>query len=252
MRGIFWCFLLMAAVFAPRAAAAKTLTVAVEEISYLPYHGFQNGNFVGFAQKLLAAWAEARGDSLSFEPISVKRHVEALAEPGIDLVWPDNPAWRIDEKAALGRPVRYSGIVISGLKGVLVLHREHPLSVAQVTALGTIIGFGNDMARLGIDTQDKQMIETRSLESLVEMLAANRVDGIFCDLHAAEYELRQQKQNVGFTLDFAAGSPRSESPYRLSTAARPDLIEDFDAWFARNTPTVERLTKEAFRAGGAS
>jgi len=250
LRGIFLCFLLMAAVFAPRAAAAETLTVAVEDISYLPYHGFENGNFVGFAQKLLAAWAEARGDGLSFEPISVKRHVEALAEPGIDLVWPDNPAWRGDEKAALGRPVRYSRIVVSGLKGVLVLHREHPLALAQVSALGTIIGFGNDMARLGIDTQGKQMTETRSLASLVEMLAVNRVDGIFCDLHAADYELRQL--NAGVTLDFAVGSPRSASPYRLSTVARPDLIEDFDDWFARNAPTVEHLTKEAFRAGGAS
>jgi len=250
VRGIFLFLLLLAAVFAPRAAAAETVTIAVEDISYLPYHGFENGNFVGFAQKLLAAWARSRGDAVAFEPISVKRHVEALAAPGIDLVWPDSPAWRGDEKAALGRPVRYSRIVVSGLEGVLVQHREHPLALAQVTALGTIIGFSNDMARLGIDTGGKQMIETRTLASLVEMLAANRVDGIFCDLHAAEYELRQL--NAGFTLDFAAGSPKSESPYRLSTVARPDLIEDFDAWFARNTPTVERLTKEAFRAGGAS
>lgn len=236
MRLILITLLLLLAL-APGVGAAQ-LVVGVEDLDYLPAYCYRDGEYGGAAREILDAWAADRGHGLTYRPLPVKRLMTELVNGGIDLKFPDNPYWGADIKG--GRKVAYSLPVIAYVDGVMVRPERRGLGLEKFQILGTVAGFTPyawlDRLRAG----QVQLKETARMDQLLRQGQAGRVDGVYVSVAVAIHQM-EKVLNMADFLVFDSTLPHSRDYYMLSSAAKPDLIADFNGWFSANQERVRSI-----------
>lgn len=250
LKGLAWtalaaCLLLCSPARAePRHSVVRTLVVGVEELDYLPAYAWQQGTYIGAAREILDAFAQAKGYTLSYRPLPIKRLYVELLSGGIDFKFPDNPSWAADVKQ--GKSVAYSQPVIGYVDGVLVRPENLGRGVEGTRTLGTVSGF-TPFAWLDVIREGKvQVKENPRLDLLLKQAALDRVDGAYASVAVANYQLDRMLGMPG-ALVFDPRLPHSRDYYRLSSVRQAAIIAEFDAWMAANAAQVKAI-KDRFGA----
>lgn len=231
--------------WAPARADHRNLVVGVEELDYFPLYAVQNGEYVGAVRDILDAFARAKGYTLSYRPLPIKRLYAELLSGGIDLKFPDNPIWASDAKQ--GQRVTYSAPVIGYVDGVMVRPEHLGRGMGGLHVLGTVSGFTpppewQDAIRDG----RVQAKENPRMDLLLKQVALERLDGAYVSVAVANYHLDAVRGVPGdrvfdAKLVFDATLPHSRDFYRLSTVDHPQVIAEFDAWMAANAALVKTI-----------
>lgn len=227
-----------ALVSGPARAERRDLVVGVEELDYYPSYAIQKGEYVGAAREILDAFAKARGYTLTYRPLPIKRLFAELLSGGIDLKFPDNPFWALDIKQ--GHELAYSKPVINYIDGVLVRPESLGKGVDSVRTLGTVSGF-TPFAWLDKIRAGKVVVkENPRMDLLLKQVSMERMDGAYASVAVVNYTLDTVLRSPG-ALVFDPNLPHSRDSYRLSTVAHAGIVAEFDAWMAANPALVKAI-----------
>lgn len=223
---------------APAYAERRAFVVGVEELDYFPAYAVQKGEYVGAAREILDAFAQAKGYTLTYRPLPIKRLYAELLSGGIDFKFPDNPSWAPDAKQ--GQRVVYSTPVIGYIDGVLVRPDSLGRGVDAVRTLGTVSGFTPFAWLDAIRDGRVQIKENPRMDLLLKQVTMERLDGAYASVAVANYQLESMLGMPG-ALVFDPSLPHSRDFYRLSTLAHPQVIAEFNAWLAANAGLVKTI-----------
>lgn len=222
----------------PACADQRELVVGVEELDYFPSYAVRGGSYVGAARDIFDAFAQARGYTLVYRPLPIKRLYAELLSGGIDLKFPDNPQWAPEVKQ--GALVHYSRPVITYVDGVMVRPERVGGHGGAVRTLGTVSGFTPfawlDRIRAGTVV----VKENPRMDLLLRQVMLDRMDGAYTSVAVANHTLDVELGMPG-ALVFDSSLPHSRDSYRLSSLNRPETVAEFDAWMAANQDLVEAI-----------
>jgi polar amino acid transport system substrate-binding protein len=219
-------------------ADERKLTVGVEELDYTPAYAVKNGEYVGAARDIFDAFAAAKGYTLVYKPLPIKRLYAELLSGGIDLKFPDSPNWAADLKK--GRALAYSKPVINYIDGVLVLPENAGKSADSVHVLGTVSGFTPAAWLDRVKAGRVALKENPRLDLLLKQVAMGRFDGAYTSVAVANYALDSVLGTPG-ALVFDPRLPHSRDAYQISSMAHPQVIAEFDAWMVANAAQVKAI-----------
>lgn len=212
--------------------ARALITVGVENINHLPFYGLCGGDYCGFGRDVIDAFAADKGLGVRYLALPIPRLHRTLADGGVDLKFPANPLWAHHLKE--GATIRYSAPVVDFVDGFIMLAGREDLP----RTVSTLRGFTIDLSTIGPDTP--YLMEANAEENLFDLLLRGRIDAVYTNVGVMRHFLRRTGQGTA-TVSFRRDMPYNRSHYLLSTASRPNLIEDFDAWMANNRDTLDRL-----------
>lgn len=223
------------------SSQAGTYTVGVEQVEYYPLWAVKDGDYVGYGREVLDAFAKDAGHTLEYKPMPIKRLYGTFFNGNVDLKFPDNPYWSKDQRK--GKTFHYSDSVTSYVDGVMVLPANKNKGVEALNKLGTLRGFTPwDYLDL-IESGKVKIYEQNSLDSLVMMAAAGRVDGIYFNVDVSQHYLA----NSGFNqsdLVWDPDLPHTKAEYMMSTMKHPAIIEEFNAWMSKNQDLIKSLKEK--------
>lgn len=222
----------------PARAERTTFVVGVEELDYFPVYGVQKGEYVGAAREIFDAFAQAKGYTLTYRPLPIKRLYAELLSGGIDFKFPDNGAWARDLKQR--QPIAYSQPVIGYVDGVLVRPEHLGRGADGVRTLGTVSGFTPYAWLDRIRDGRVQMKENPRMDLLLKQVALERLDGAYASVAVANYQMDNLLGLPG-ALVFDPLLPHSRDYYRLSSVQHAKLIAEFDVWLAANAAQVKAI-----------
>ncbi len=222
----------------PANAQKRELVVGVEELDYFPAYAVQKGEYVGAAREIFDAFAQARGYTLVYRPLPVKRLYAELLSGGIDLKFPDHPNWAVDVKQ--GHQIVYSRPVIAYVDGVLVRPENAGKGQSSIRTLGTVSGF-TPFAWLDVLRGGKVVVkENPRMDLLLRQVAVGRLDGAYASVAVVNDILDRELKTPG-ALVFDPSLPHSRDAYRLSTVEHAPVLAEFDAWMAANQAQVDAI-----------
>lgn len=233
--------LVLVAALAPLSSSqAKTYSVGVEDITYFPLYGFEDGRYGGFARAVLEAFAETYGHSFEYKARPVSRLLKGFIEGRVDLKFPANPNWAQDLKA--GRTVVYSQPVVEYVDGVMVLPERLGQGLASFSVLGTVRGFSPFVWLDRIKAGSVHLDENSNFKALIKQTLARRVDGAYANVAVVNHILKGELRQPG-ALVFDPDLPHDRSSYHLATIKHPDLVDQFDAWMRDHGKVLDALKK---------
>lgn len=222
----------------PAWAERRELVVGVEELDYYPCYAVQNGDYVGAAREILDAFAKARGYTLTYRPLPIKRLYAEMLSGGLDLKFPDNPNWAVDLKA--GHELAYSKPVISYVDGVLLRPENLGKGIDSMRTLGTVSGF-TPFAWLDRIRAGKVVVkENPRMDLLLKQVSLGRMDGAYASVAVVNYTL-DSVLHTPAALVFDPSLPHSRDSYRLSSLGHAGVVAEFDAWMAANQAEVKAI-----------
>lgn len=241
MRLVFAAALIAALWSVPAVKAAeREIVIGVEDLDYYPVYAMMDKEYVGAARDILDAFAKSRGYKVTYRALPVKRLFAELLGGGIDAKFPDNPHWVVDQKE--GRKITYSQPVIAYVDGVMVPPGSVGTKPEAIQVLGTVSGFTPFAWIERIKAGSVQLRENPKLELLLKQAALKRIDGAYASVAVAHHYLDRVLAMPG-ALVFDPGLPHSRDHYHLSSASRPELVAEFDAWLAENRKLVSDIKK---------
>ena len=216
----------------------KSFIVGVENISYFPMYGLENGKYSGYAREILDAFASEHGYTFFYKPLPILRlYKDLLVNQTVDFKYPDNTFWKKDLKN--GKNISYSISVVDYIDGVMVLPANRGRGLKRFKRLGTIIGFTPweylDDIKAGNIKHDK----APHYDCIIKMALAKRVDGAYSCVSVMNFQL--EKMNKGGALVFDPVLPHTKSSYLLSSVKHPLIIKQFSGWLGRRKAFVDRL-----------
>lgn len=237
-----WLLTGLALMLSPRiGAAAERLVVGVEDLRYLPYYDYADGQFGGMARELLDRFARSQGIEFEYRALPVKRlYVEFLAGK-VDFKFPDNANWLSKEKS--GHAIRYSAPLMPFIDGVLVLPARKGAGRALLKSLGTVQGFTafdylDDIARGQL-----RLVEIGTLEALFQTHLHGRIDGSYFNVVVADRYLANTLNQPG-ALVFDPALPHTRSHYHLSSWRRADVLVAFDEFLKQHPKLLTELAEK--------
>lgn len=219
----------------------EEFTVAVEAISYSPHYTTINGTYQGFARELLDRFATSYGHHFTYTPLPILRLYKQYLDDGkFDFKYPDNGYWQQGQKT--GKEIIYSQPVVPYSDGVMVLPSRRGQSLKHLKHLGTIRGFTPwkylDLAAAGTIN----IVENNSLEPLLKMTLAHRVDGAYVNRDVALYQLKKDGKEGALVFD--ATLPHTSDFYYLSTMKHPAIIKQFNTFLLTNKDFINQLKRK--------
>lgn len=234
-----WWFAVLLWCCAP--AHADRWVVGVEELRYLPYYDYHEGQYGGMARDVLDAFAAHSGHQFEYRAFPIKRlYVEFLAGQ-LDFKFPDNPDWAGKEKT--GKTLFYSAPVMPFVDGVLVLPARKGAGLEQLKILGTVQGFTAFDYLDTIAAKRLRLREISSLEALIQASLYRRIDGSYFNVVVAERYLSNRMKLPG-ALVFDPSLPHTRSHYHLSSLRHPEIIREFDDFLRDNPQLLSDLRKK--------
>jgi len=222
-------------------ASAQTYTIGVENTAYLPAYSFEDGEYRGYARRMLDAFAQDSGYRFEYRSMPVIRLFASLVAGDIDLKFPDNAYWAQDVKK--GQTVIYSQPAVAYIDGVSVLANRKGAAIDTVKTLGIVRGFTAWDWLDRIKNGSVALHENNSFTALLETTLAERNNGAYGNIAVVQYQLRQVLKKPG-ALVFDPSLPHTRSNYHLSTIKHPDLIRKFDLWLAQNAERLAQWKQE--------
>lgn len=233
-----WKFVLL--LLTSLSASADDLRVAIDGQDYYPHYRVTDEHSAsGLGPDLLRLFAEQQNLQLRLMPLPVKRVYRQLrTDPGLDLVYPDNPAWSSNLKQ--GVALHYSRHSLPVLDGSLVLSADLGRGEARIKRLGLVRGFTPEAWADQVRRQQVTLQEVSDLEALIRMLLHQRIDALYANPEVVRQRLRQ----MGLAADSVRldpDLPKVITRYHLSSRQRPDLLERFDRFLDRQPQLLPAL-----------
>lgn len=221
-------------------ATADNLRVVIDGQDYYPHYRVSDDRPAeGLGPDLLRLFAEHEGLQLRLEPLPVKRvYLRLRHDPGVDLVYPDNPAWSLDLKQ--GMSLHYSRHSLAVLDGSLVLSEHLGLGEARVRKLGLVRGFTPEAWRAQVSRGAVQLVEASDLDALVHMLQRGRIDALYANPEVVRHRLLQMGLAAD-SLRLDPGLPGLVTRYHLSSVRRQELVERFDRFLDEHPELLPSL-----------
>lgn len=230
---LFTCLLFATAV------SARELVVGVENIDYKPIYSTAGGQYQGFARELLDAFASAKGYTLVYRPLPVKRLFSDFFAGNLDLKYPDNPLWSAPDRQGL--TIHYSDVTLVAVDGVMV-KADRPQGQA-LKRLVTIRGFTPWVYQDAIKSGAISVQEVNDLESALRAVMVGRADGAYCNVVVARERMKADG-NEG-ALVFDRKLPFANADFTLSSVSHPDVISEFNDFLQTNSSLIDALKKRS-------
>lgn len=211
-------------------AFADTYVVGVQDFNYSPYYHIEKGQYEGFVKELIDAFGEEYGYQFEYRPMPIPRLYRMLLDGNIDFKFPDHPMWAQDVKG--NRSIYYSKGLVNYVDGILVNQNAQPKQAVDVKVIGYVRGFAPWTLMDAIKQGKVQSREANSLQSLLKMLQANRIDGAYFNIKVA-FQLNEMDQENKHLLRFEETLPHHRSSYRMSSLKYKTILEELSE-FARS------------------
>lgn len=213
--------------------------MGVEDVFYPPHYDGSGEDYTGFAREMFDRFAADCGCVFEYRPMPIERLHRALLEGEVDLKFPDDTYWQLEQKA--GHDVYYSDPISAYVDGVSV-----PVgSVLDLPdmRLGTIRGF-TARGYEHLASRDSTVLEYNAhLPALLQQVLIGRLDGAYANVDVVQFILREELGAPG-ALQFQPSLPYTRSFYRASSTRRPALIQELNGWLADNAGWLDTLRRE--------
>lgn len=220
----------------------KTFTVGVEDLEYFPQYSHSGDRVTGFGRELLDAFAKSKGYTFEYKMYPLSRlSLEAFKYKSLDFKYPDNRVW--EKQYRKGVDIHYSKPVMPYVDGVLVLPENKGRGVKQFKVLGTMTGFTPWVYTDMIKDKRVSLFENDSFLALLKQVQLKRVDGAYVNVEVAKYQLREVLRQPD-ALVFDPDLPHTSDFYYLSSVKHPAIIEEFNAFLAKEKGLYEQIRKK--------
>lgn len=221
------------------ASQQNEFTLGVERIDYYPYYTTNiSGKYIGFAKDLFDYFSKKNNISFTYEPRPVARLIDEFLKGRLDFKFPDSSIWRKDLKEKYD--IIYSDDVVDFVDGIIVKVENKNKEIGFLKDVGTIIGF------TVIDNYKKiHFEESSNIETLIEKLNANRLDGIYINIAVGMNFINNNsklKNKFIFRKDF----PHKKGTYKLSTIKHKELIKTFNKFLKKESKEI-KLLKDKYK-----
>lgn len=225
---------------------AESFVIGVENIEYFPQYTYIDGEYGGFGRELLDAFATSRGYTFRYLGLPVKRlYVEYLTGDQLDLIYPDNELWHMEDKKGL--TIHYSAPVIPFTDGAMVLPERKGKPMDVNFRIGTIRGFTPTAFVDLLGVGPLEITEASNFSGLLRMVLAKRVDGAYINIAVAHHFLDNVLKEPT-ALRFDESLPHVNGHYHLSSRKHPKIINEFNIFLEEEKGAVDKI-KEAFKVG---
>lgn len=228
----------LASVLSP-AAMAQTYVVGVENLAFAPHYSTDaQGNYQGFARDLLDLFARSSGVTLEYRPLPVDALLPALLSGEVDLKYPDNPSWAMEQKAA--KSLHYSQPVTQYVDGVLVAPERVGLGIDAVKRLALVEGWTPRGYEAPIQAGQITLAPSADLRQMIHSALKKQADGAYFNVVVATYYLDNLRARPG-ALVFDPSLPHTRSTFHLSTLKQGELVARFDRFLVEHADEVGSL-----------
>jgi hypothetical protein len=223
--------------------AVPAYRVGVEDVDYYPIYSAVPPDYLyrGYARDVLDLFASRAGIRLVYVPLPVRRLTHEYHSGRLDLIFPDNPRWRTEEKRSFA--IVYSQPLLVFQDAMLVLPQRLGEPLESYRILGFIRGFTPWKFKADIEAGRVQIKESPSPEGLIRMALSGYIDAANMAQQVAHYHLAQQGVPDGLVVE-----PRllalQDSHYYLSSIRHPELIRRFDAFLHSEQRTLDALRRK--------
>lgn len=225
------------AVAAGRSEAAVELRIGVQQLDYYPHFDFSAGQKRGYFVELMRLFARSQGYQIRFVPLPVKRLYQEL-DNGLDLVYPDNPAWPNDLPTV---QKVFSEPVVFSLGSSMVRPEKAHYQLSDVQTVAFIHGF-TPTKWLAASRQFRfEMVDVADTGAALGLVLKGRVDATPVELNVANAWLARQQQPGALIV--AHQLPFTQLPFLLSTLNRPELIDQFNQFLRVHAGEIAALKK---------
>ncbi len=217
---------------------AKTYTLGVEELNYLPYYANDQREYYGFAREFFDLFAKEQGITFEYKVLPVKRLWNDFLNEKLDFKFPDHPYWNGDAKKGLN--VVYSDAVVNYIDGVMVTSDNQAISIENLKKLGTVAGFTAwDYLDL-IKANKITVVENPSFVGLLKQTLVGRLDGAYINISVAQHQLETELKKPS-ALVFATQLPHTKADYLMSSIKHPELVAAVNAFMKKHGEAIRRL-----------
>lgn len=217
----------------------RSFTVGAEDIRFYPHYDFTHSQGKGFANDVLALFADNYGYTFTYQPLPVKRLYHEL-DNLVDFIYPDNPNWTKFQSSQLQR--HFSEPVIHNLGTTMVLPKNQTIELSQFRTLAVIHGF-TPTAWLALRNQHRfKMYDVPNAESAVNLVLKGQLDGADVEYHVASDVLRRQQRPDALVV--AQNLPMTRVAFHLSTSRHPQVIEQFNQFLRSHQQQINELKQK--------
>jgi len=219
--------------------SAKTeFVIGVERIDYIPFYGFNDEEYIGYAREFFDAFAKEKGYVLRYKILPVKRLYLEFLDGTIDCKFPDSPFWQQDSKKDI--TIHYSDSIADFIDGLMVCSENQSCPVASLTVIGTVRGFTAwDYLDL-INSGTLGLSENNSLHGLLQQVIMNRIDGAYVNVAVADRVLKESGTDSA-ELVFAENLPHTKGSYLCSSIKYPNLIAELNRFLEEKKDLIDAL-----------
>jgi len=225
---------LMLGILLGATANADSIKVGVEKLIYAPYYSYEGTKVKGAIAEVLDKFAASSGHAVVMESLPVARLLPAMLGNEVGFKFPDNKFWGGDAKK--GHNIIYSDPVFEFTDGTIVKSENKGKTIKR---LGTVRGFTAWDYLGDIKAGKVKVVEGTSLDSLLKMLEAGRIDGLYFNVVVAEKVIA--KANKSGAMVFDESLPHTTSHYHLSANANQKIIDDFNAFMKKESAWIQSL-----------
>ncbi len=219
-------------------AQAKTYTIGVEDLNYLPYYASDQKEYYGFARQFFDLFAKEQGITFEYKVLPVKRLWNDFLKEKLDFKFPDHSYWNSDAKKGLN--VVYSDAVVHYIDGVMVTSANRGITIENFKKLGTVTGFTAwDYLDL-IKANKIRIVENSSFVGLLKQTLVGRLDGAYINISVAQHQLETELKKPS-ALVFASQLPHTKSAYLMSSIKHPELVAALNAFMKKHGEAIHRL-----------
>jgi ABC-type amino acid transport substrate-binding protein len=234
--------LFLLVIFSFFSNVSVALSIGVEKTDYAPYyHLDEEQHYLGAARDILDLFSKSQKFDLSYLPMPVPRLFNEFVKGSIDLKFPDNPLWSASLKADV--EVHYSSPVLAVRETLIIIKPEDKYweKDKKIKLVGNILGFSTPGINKNIENKEFELVNTKTVEQLIHMLASGRVDAIYFNTDVAiqlAKELYPEK-----TLTSHPKYPAFDYAYHLSSIKHKELIIKFNNFLKSHAKQVEKIRK---------
>lgn len=212
--------------------------VGVEDVDYYPIFSAVPPDYLyrGYARDLLDLFASHEHIHLTYVPLPVRRLSHEFRAGRLDLIFPDNPRWEVEEKGQL--TIAYSKPLLVFQDAMLVLPQRLGEPLQNYRTLGFIRGFTPWKFQEQVATGQVQIKQSPNPQGLIHMALSGYIDAANMAQQVAHYHLQGQPQALVIEPRLL---PLQDSHYYLSSIQHPQLIQRFDAFLTRERKAVRAL-----------
>ncbi|KKD60386.1 hypothetical protein RN22_11180 [Grimontia sp. AD028] len=214
-------------------------TIGVQDFEdYSPYSRYQQQNYQGFNRELFDAFAREYNYKFDYQALPLKRLYSAFLRGDVDLKYPDNPNWSASLKE--GHDILYSDPVVSFVDGVVTLDQAQRNATGTLTRLGLISGFTPWPFIEKVKAKEITLFEVKEMESLIRLLASNRIDGIYTNVAALNIKLKDLGEQAP-PMKLNKKHPYLSGTRHLSSIKRPDIVIQFNLFLESHQELIAQL-----------